>query len=292
MDDAVKRTGFAKSTIYGHENPREKMEPGGLKPGVAEKYANAYRANASFILLGTGEPFWNDNRLPSAEMLASANKKAKYSEVAITRAAADPAPDEVPPDDFGPTWQLSPRSRLVDSFDPDGPDDVPIFDDGPPEIPDIPGMVQIHEVDVNAGAGGGGVTPYERRNDGSYIPRDNHSATVLFPEQWLRDLCLDPNFTDLVRIRGISMLGVVDDGSWAFVDRRVRTPSPPDIFLLWDGVGVICKYLSVVINSTPPKVRVSSSNADFPTEEHYLDELNIIGRVAALITRPGKVSVS
>lgn len=144
-------------------------------------------------------------------------------------------------------------------------------------------LVSIREVDVNAGAGGGGEMPaaYERGENGTWLPTEAVKAEVLFPTSWIAALGLDPASTDLVRVRGDSMWPEIDDGDWVFVDRRVHKLVADDIYLIFDGFGIVVKSLAIVRGSRGehPRVRIISANPKYPSEEVSADDVWIIGRV-------------
>ena len=142
-------------------------------------------------------------------------------------------------------------------------------------------LAVLREIDISAGAGGGGEMPaaYRRLKNGSWAPADAVKAEAFFPLAWLATLGLDPDFTDLVRIRGDSMSPEIEDGDWVFVDRRIHHLTADDIYLLWDGFGVVVKSLAIVRGTKPPRVRIISANPKYPPDELDLDEIFIIGRV-------------
>lgn len=148
-------------------------------------------------------------------------------------------------------------------------------------------MVTIREIDVTAGAGGGGeaMVGYRRKTDGSYQPSDLVKAEALFPIAWLNAMGLDPAFTDVVRVSGDSMWPEIDDGDWAFVDRRVYQLKADDIYLIWDGFGVVVKSLQLIRGSKPARVRIISANLKYKIDEVPLSEIRIIGRVRFRIGR-------
>jgi hypothetical protein len=55
--------------------------------------------------------------------------------------------------------------------------------------------------------------------------------------------------------------------------------SPPGIFVLDDGMGLVAKRLEHIPNSDPPAVRVISDNPLYPAYERTADEIRIIGRI-------------
>lgn len=144
-------------------------------------------------------------------------------------------------------------------------------------------LVTIREVDVYAGAGGGGNMPdaYRRGKSGAWLPTEAVKAEVMFPIEWLVSLGLDPGMTDLVRVRGDSMWPEIDDGDWVFVDRRIHQLVADDIYLIFDGFGIVVKSLAIVRASRGdhPKVRILSANSKYPVEEVPAEDVVIIGRV-------------
>lgn len=144
-------------------------------------------------------------------------------------------------------------------------------------------LVTLREIDVSSGAGGGGQMPdaYKRGRDGSWLPTDAIKAEVMFPQSWLVSLGLDPDKTDMVRVRGDSMSPEIEDGDWIFVDRRVHRLTADDIYLIYDGFGIVVKSLAIVRASrgAHPKVRILSANPKYPMEEVPADDVRIIGRV-------------
>jgi hypothetical protein len=56
-------------------------------------------------------------------------------------------------------------------------------------------------------------------------------------------------------------------------------PTPPGIFVLDDGMGLVAKRLEHIPNSDPPAVRVISDNKLYPEYERTAEEIRIIGRI-------------
>lgn len=155
--------------------------------------------------------------------------------------------------------------------------------------PSVVSLVSIREIDVYAGAGGGGEMPaaYDQLPDGSWVPTDAVAAEVMFPESWLVSMGLDPNRTDLVRVKGDSMSPEIEDGDWVFVDRRVHHLQADDIYLIFDGFGIVVKSLAIVraAGRENPRVRILSANSKYPPEEVPAADVVIIGRVHFRIGR-------
>ena len=51
------------------------------------------------------------------------------------------------------------------------------------------------------------------------------------------------------------------DGDIVLVDLGRRTPTPPGVFVLYDGMGLVAKRLEHIPNSDPPRGFASSQTA-------------------------------
>lgn len=63
------------------------------------------------------------------------------------------------------------------------------------------------------------------------------------------------------------------------IDKDHTTPSPPGIYALYDGHGVVVKRLELVQGSDPEAVRVISDNPQHGPYTVILDDAHVIGRV-------------
>jgi SOS-response transcriptional repressor LexA len=88
----------------------------------------------------------------------------------------------------------------------------------------------------------------------------------------------------IVECVGDSMSPRIKDGDFVFIDTAQRTPSPPGVFALWDGMGQTLKNLEFIPNSEPPQVRIIPDNEKYSTYERNLDEVSIIGRYICRLT--------
>jgi hypothetical protein len=61
-------------------------------------------------------------------------------------------------------------------------------------------------------------------------------------------------------------------------DLSRRAPTPPGIFVLCDGMGLVAKRLEHIPNSDPPRVRIISDNA-FYAPYDCTAGVNISGRI-------------
>jgi phage repressor protein C with HTH and peptisase S24 domain len=69
------------------------------------------------------------------------------------------------------------------------------------------------------------------------------------------------------------------DGDIVLVDMDRAAPTPPGVFVLHDGIGLVAKRLEHIPNSDPPIVKVISDNKTYSVYERTADEVNIVGRV-------------
>ena len=101
-----------------------------------------------------------------------------------------------------------------------------------------------------------------------------------FRRSWIRDhLQVDPEALRVMRIEGDSMLPTLREGDVVLVNTARREPSPPGIFVLFDGMALIAKRLELTGDASQPRVRVRSDNPAYEPYERPLDAISIVGRV-------------
>lgn len=83
----------------------------------------------------------------------------------------------------------------------------------------------------------------------------------------------------IIEVKGDSMIGTLSPGEKVIVNRMDRVPSPPGIFVLWDGMGLVLKRVEYIPHSDPPKVRILSDNPRYAPYERTVEEAFIQGRV-------------
>ena len=62
-------------------------------------------------------------------------------------------------------------------------------------------------------------------------------------------------------------------------------PSPPGIFILDGGVGLVTKRIEIIPSTTPQMLRISLENLAFSIYQRRIDEVHIIGRVVCFAGR-------
>jgi phage repressor protein C with HTH and peptisase S24 domain len=130
-------------------------------------------------------------------------------------------------------------------------------------------ILRIPELDVRAAAGDGLVGGGEKVVDEWALPSGmvRHYSTA--PASDLR----------IITVMGDSMEPTLQPGQRVLVDTGDRNPSPPGVFVVWDGLGLVVKRCQVVPHSEPPRVRITSDNPKYDAYERTLSEAYIQGRV-------------
>ncbi|WP_353861257.1 helix-turn-helix domain-containing protein [Azospirillum formosense] len=145
-----------------------------------------------------------------------------------------------------------------------------------------PGPNTVPEIDVRAGMGGGGesMLAYKPDSNGDAWPEDAVTGLWNLPPSYLQqELRLRPHAARIIEVQGDSMEPLLFSGDRVMVNLLDRAPSPPGVFAVWDGIGVVVKRLEFIPNSDPPCIVISSDNPKHRTYERTADEVNIIGRV-------------
>ena len=133
-----------------------------------------------------------------------------------------------------------------------------------------PSRLAVPLLDVSAAAGGGRI--------GNDTAGDD--TALAFPPMLLRRITSAPTSSlRLITISGDSMAPTLEDGDMVMIDTGRTSPSPPGIFILDDGVGLVAKRVDAVPNSFPQQLRLSSDNPAYSNYQRRIDEVRILGRV-------------
>jgi phage repressor protein C with HTH and peptisase S24 domain len=143
----------------------------------------------------------------------------------------------------------------------------------------------VMEVAVTASAGGGSQPFFENvtLDNGITIATEMVKGEWTFPDSYLREIGASGQRTCIIEITGDSM--TKPDGSGIHSGDRVminlddRNPTPPGLFALWDGFGVVVKRIERVPGSEPAAIRLISDNPSHSPYERTCDEVTIIGRL-------------
>ncbi|MCW2283360.1 phage repressor protein C with HTH and peptisase S24 domain [Rhodoblastus acidophilus] len=145
----------------------------------------------------------------------------------------------------------------------------------------------IFEVDVRAGAGGGGVPieAYVHDESGNSYAAAAVAAEWTLPETIVQGVLHSaPRHIRVFEVIGDSMEPRLYEGDRVFIDLRYTVPSPEGIFALWDGYGLVIKRLQIVMGADPMRVRIISVNSSYAPYEAGADEIRIVGRFAGRFT--------
>lgn len=128
---------------------------------------------------------------------------------------------------------------------------------------------RIEELDVRAGAGAGLTGEGERVVDTWQIPTAIIRAYSQAPATDLR----------IITVMGDSMEPSLQPGQRILVDTGDKKPSPPGIFVVWDGLGLVVKRVQMLPHTDPARVKITSDNPKYDPYERTIDEAYIQGRV-------------
>jgi phage repressor protein C with HTH and peptisase S24 domain len=112
---------------------------------------------------------------------------------------------------------------------------------------------------------------------GVLITNEAELKPYFFRNDWIKNT-LKTRAEDLrsLYIRGDGMSSTLQEGDMVVVNIAQRTPNPPAIFVLFDGMGLMAKRLEMI---SKEKVRILSDNPRYAPYERDISEINIIGKV-------------
>jgi len=143
--------------------------------------------------------------------------------------------------------------------------------------------IGIPENDIRGGAGGGGTSFGTRSRtdvDGNTVSADPIKGMWYLPTAYVQhELHVPSGGGHIIEVIGDSMSPTLNAGDRVMIDVTDKNPTPPGIFALFDGYGVIVKRLERVARAEPPAIRVISDNPHHGPFELTSDEAHIIGRV-------------
>lgn len=158
-----------------------------------------------------------------------------------------------------------------------------LLDDKPPPD-DLPGKPargltptrsarQIVEYDVSPQGGYGHEMPSFFNGSHKML------AEWSMPQNILDAVAMPGHRLAIVQVSGDSMEPDYRPGERVMVDLDATAPTPPGIFVLWDGLGLVLKRVELLMNTDPPQLKISSINSAYETYERLADEVVINGRV-------------
>jgi transcriptional regulator with XRE-family HTH domain len=132
---------------------------------------------------------------------------------------------------------------------------------GPDAAANADRVMRIEELDIRASAGGGLTAETGRVVDIWQIP-------IALIRGYSTALASDLR---IITVMGDSMEPALQPGQRVLVDTSDRTPSPPGIFVVWDGLGLVVKRVQMLPHSDPPRVKITSDNAKYDPYERTIE---------------------
>ena len=144
---------------------------------------------------------------------------------------------------------------------------------GPRAHPDAP-LVPVPEMEVEAAAGGGAVADEVVEE----------KARWYLPEAMVRhEGDADPKTLRILRVRGDSMEPEMREGDRLLVDIARRLPATGELFVLFDGTGLVVKRVEMVPGEE--RIRLLSANPAYEPYTALGDEIHVVGKVVWVLRR-------
>lgn len=167
-------------------------------------------------------------------------------------------------------------SEVADITDEFGEDDIiagsRVSLDAAPPKGDIPNLT------IHAGMGGGRLEVIEGTESG-FIPADYTEGYWTFPQS-VRDRFGHLSQTHALPVVGDSMEPTLKDGAVVFVDTTHVVPSPPDLYAVDYGDGLMVKRVELIPRTSKVLV-ISDNNSRYQAYELNREDLHVFGRVIA-----------
>ena len=145
------------------------------------------------------------------------------------------------------------------------------MDQGPVPLTPIP------EVDVEASAGPGAIAD-------EFV---GEKARWFLPEGMIRyEGDAAPGAIRVLRVRGESMEPELSEGDRLLVDTARRVPETGEMFVLWDGGGLVVKRVEHVhADGGMPELRLKSVNPEYADYTALASDVHIVGKVLWTVRR-------
>ncbi len=139
--------------------------------------------------------------------------------------------------------------------------------------PGVP-LVPISEMEVEAAAGGGAVADEVTEE----------RARWYLPEAMVRhEGDANPETLRILRVRGDSMEPEMREGDRLLVDTARRRPATGELFVLFDGTGLVVKRVEMVPGEE--HLRLLSANPAYAPYAALGEEVHIVGKVVWVLRR-------
>lgn len=112
------------------------------------------------------------------------------------------------------------------------------------------------------------------------VGEDSKEGIHYFRNSWLKKrFSTKASGLGMLYVKGDSMEPSLCHGDMVLVDLTERSPSPPGVFALFDGIGIVIKRIALIAGSQPALVTVKPDNCHYSAYEQQVDDMRIIGRV-------------
>jgi len=139
---------------------------------------------------------------------------------------------------------------------------------------DLPQTVQIPEFSLTVAAGGGAVIDQEA--PAGYWP---------WPRRFFAAFDMNPHSFIVLTVSGDSMEPTLRSGDKLLIDTSRSNPATPGIYVLSMQDLAVVKRLEMIPGTKPPRIRISSDNPQHHAYEVNIEDLTVIGWVAAKVSR-------
>lgn len=136
----------------------------------------------------------------------------------------------------------------------------------------------IQSLTIHAGMGNGGLQVIEGSDGTGIVPPEFSDGYWSFPDP-IRERFRNISRTHALPVVGDSMAPTLIDGAVVFVDTSHTVPSPPDLYALDYGDGLMVKRVELVPRSK--KIKVISDNDRYGSYEMARQDVHVFGRVIA-----------
>jgi phage repressor protein C with HTH and peptisase S24 domain len=138
-----------------------------------------------------------------------------------------------------------------------------------------PGYAAVRSIAPRAGESGRG-----------FVESEALGPPKFFEERLIRELRAQPADLRAIEIEGESMEPLLRNGDQVLVDTRKTGVVEPGLFVVFDGAGLVCKWVERARGAAGRKLRLTSENPRFGA--HVVDtdaDARVIGRVVWLSRR-------
>ena len=138
------------------------------------------------------------------------------------------------------------------------------------------GLAFVPEMEVEAAAGPGALNE-------EFV---SEKARWYLPEGMIRhEADAKPESLRIMRVRGNSMEPDMSEDDRIVVDTARRIPATGEMFVLWDGNGLVVKRVETLPEPGPSRLRLISANPDYTPYTCLAEDAHIVGKVVWALKR-------